>query len=150
MLTMSRKWYEVIRDRRIERQLTPGELARAVGLSRPAILKIESGETRYPRYETIAALCAFLDLDAATLFRDARDGPPASEGDAVKGEALEKREREAFAKLEAKFGTERALELVRGLSSLDIDQVDHVDALIDSLSSKAEGRARGERKAANQ
>lgn len=72
MLDVKAKWFEQIRERRLELDLSPNDVAKAANISRPALLNIEAGDTKFPRYETIKAIGDVLGLDAWELYTGTR------------------------------------------------------------------------------
>ncbi|MBX3537314.1 MAG: helix-turn-helix transcriptional regulator [Chelatococcus sp.] len=62
------KWYEKIRERRVELGLSQAELAKKVRMSQASIDKIERGLVQRPR--ALPDLCAALDLDPNELRSD--------------------------------------------------------------------------------
>jgi transcriptional regulator with XRE-family HTH domain len=74
MLLMALQWYEKLKARREELKWSPGQLSRLARVSRPQILDIEAGAVRYPRRETIMALCESLGLDYEWLYSSEESG----------------------------------------------------------------------------
>lgn len=57
-----------VRIARIRKGLKLKELAELVGISVNSLVKIEKGETKLPRVQTINKLCEVLDKTAQELF----------------------------------------------------------------------------------
>jgi transcriptional regulator with XRE-family HTH domain len=58
---------ERIRDRREALEITLSDLARSVGLTRYALAKIESGETKDPKVDTLRKIAAEIDMPVQQL-----------------------------------------------------------------------------------
>ena len=52
-----------LRDERLRRRLTVGQVARRAGLSKAHVARIERGQTQRPRAATVAAILAVLGID---------------------------------------------------------------------------------------
>lgn len=55
-------WWQRVKSRIEQLGLSPYAVAKAAGLSRPAIVNIMAGDTKYPRLETIKAIARALEV----------------------------------------------------------------------------------------
>lgn len=62
METFGQKFGQLVRDKRIDNDLSQIELAADAGLTAPQVCKLENGNIRRPQAKTVSALCAVLNI----------------------------------------------------------------------------------------